>query len=243
MTSIRPLSRFVDTYAIAWRARQDLARPTLMLVVVFSSLPFGSTWGLIGSESVWANVLVPFVVIAGELIALVMFCVGCTRYFLLSDHDFATEKLMRWRQRHTRFAVAVIQIMLVVGPFTVIASLVIERLGLTIHPAIWTILVVTYIAPWFLRLPAAALDQPLSLTEVRKLEIGNFFGLPAFVLLVGLSVLLVYGFAQNVVNLLGDANSQFVQFFGAFLTHAHLFVGAVIYPTWRSMHRTPSLPG
>jgi len=61
MTSIRPLYRFADTYAIAWRARQDLARPILMLVVVFSFLQFGLIWGLIGSESSRANVLVPFV--------------------------------------------------------------------------------------------------------------------------------------------------------------------------------------
>ena len=113
MTPIRPLSNILDAYALAWRARQDLVGPTLILVVVFGCLYFGVDWGLPGIVSVGAYFLIRFLVSAGEAILLIVFCVGCTRYFLLPDQDFTMRELMRWRKCHTRFAVAVIQIVFV----------------------------------------------------------------------------------------------------------------------------------
>ena len=63
MTPIHPLANILDTYAFAWRARRDLAGPTLTLVVVFGSLYFGLdvVWpGIVSGFG--ANLLITFLV-------------------------------------------------------------------------------------------------------------------------------------------------------------------------------------
>ncbi len=229
-------STVAGVYRFVWGHRSEYLNLVLPAVVILSLLQvvFGLSNGetdIDGGDFASSRGTVGlFLVLNFFFVTLI--AVAWHRRFLMPTENPTFFSQLRWRMRHTRFAMLSIGIALLAFAVMIMPLIVISSMPQAVAlPGTVMLIIALYlmIVRWMLALPASAIDKKMSLLDAWRLGNGNSWRLVGMTLLANIPIsvasLLVL---QIVTNAMGIETGMLGRFVTIFVGELFSFTAVVV---------------